>query len=194
MKNSSITGWLKLILYEVQIIRYKDALCLISVFFVNCMQITNAIYVTVWFILKYVSKYRQLFSYWACIISVWLLGLFFFNYAGFASLWVILSLFYCIFANLGDRKDGEMSAYSVFNKGFHSIVGSLTADQFDRQIRQVGNHNINIDDNDEVLQVDNNNNNIFLNEQRPHRRQTGKERRLEDRLMRQLLEKQNEIG
>lgn len=31
--------------------------------------------------------------------------------------------------NLGKRKPGEMSAYSVFNKGFKKAAGSMDADE-----------------------------------------------------------------
>lgn len=50
-------------------------------------------------------------------------------------MWVVFSLIALIFMNLGERKKGEYSAYSVFNKGFRSILGTMTAEQLDREIR-----------------------------------------------------------
>mmetsp|Transcript_39362 Transcript_39362/g.40099 ORF Transcript_39362/g.40099 Transcript_39362/m.40099 type:complete len:199 (+) Transcript_39362:143-739(+) len=52
------------------------------------------------------------------------------------SLWVILSLFGAVFLNLGTRKEGEseLSAYSVFNKGCQRLLGTMTVEQFEREI------------------------------------------------------------
>lgn len=46
-------------------------------------------------------------------------------------------MFAAIFLNLNDnqRGEGELSAYSVFNKGFQSLLGTLTAEQIDGEIR-----------------------------------------------------------
>ena len=38
-------------------------------------------------------------------------------------------------SNLGKRKAGEASAYSVFNENCEAIDGTLTAQQFEREIR-----------------------------------------------------------
>uniref|UniRef100_A0A7S2WSL2 SAYSvFN domain-containing protein n=1 Tax=Mucochytrium quahogii TaxID=96639 RepID=A0A7S2WSL2_9STRA len=54
-------------------------------------------------------------------------------------LFVFLTLFYLIFTNLGERKDGSLSAYSVFNKGFKKLPGTFTAEEFDQQMRSGGN-------------------------------------------------------
>lgn len=51
------------------------------------------------------------------------------------SLYIMATLFAMIFLNLGERKPGELSAYSVFNDGFEEILGTLNAKQFDREIR-----------------------------------------------------------
>ena len=58
-----------------------------------------------------------------------------FNYFGFTSLFIILSLYILIFKNLGVRKKGELSAYSVFNSGYRRLLGTLTAEQFEKEIR-----------------------------------------------------------
>jgi len=50
----------------------------------------------------------------------------------------VFFLFTCIFLmlkNMGKRKAGEMSAYSVFNPNCEAIDGTLTAQQFEREIR-----------------------------------------------------------
>jgi len=52
-------------------------------------------------------------------------------------LFVIVSLFALMMMNLGERQEGEMSAYSVFNKGCQALLGQLTMDQFEREIRHL---------------------------------------------------------
>lgn len=42
-----------------------------------------------------------------------------------------------MFTNLGKRKKGEMSAYSVFNKNQKALPGSLQASQFEAEIRHI---------------------------------------------------------
>eukprot|EP01036_Dinobryon_divergens_P028705 gene28705-37697_t len=37
--------------------------------------------------------------------------------------------------NLGERKPGELSAYSVFNDGFTKILGTISPEQFENEIR-----------------------------------------------------------
>jgi hypothetical protein len=46
-----------------------------------------------------------------------------------------MTLFGMIFSNLGEGKSGELSAYSVFNKGFTTLLGQSTGQQFDNEIR-----------------------------------------------------------
>eukprot|EP01024_Parvocaulis_polyphysoides_P028919 TRINITY_DN2609_c0_g1_i4.p4 TRINITY_DN2609_c0_g1~~TRINITY_DN2609_c0_g1_i4.p4 ORF type:complete len:218 (+),score=25.28 TRINITY_DN2609_c0_g1_i4:112-765(+) len=46
--------------------------------------------------------------------------------------WILL----IIFRNLGKRKPGEMSAYSVFNEGFRELPGQFNAQQVDDQVRR----------------------------------------------------------
>eukprot|EP00236_Picocystis_salinarum_P005848 CAMPEP_0113926630 /NCGR_PEP_ID=MMETSP1159-20121227/3859_1 /TAXON_ID=88271 /ORGANISM="Picocystis salinarum" /LENGTH=206 /DNA_ID=CAMNT_0000927039 /DNA_START=29 /DNA_END=649 /DNA_ORIENTATION=+ /assembly_acc=CAM_ASM_000767 len=51
-------------------------------------------------------------------------------------LYILTSIVAFIFLNLGQRREGEMSAYSVFNEGFRELPGTLNADTIDNQIRQ----------------------------------------------------------
>eukprot|EP00270_Netrium_digitus_P004946 TRINITY_DN16430_c0_g1_i1.p1 TRINITY_DN16430_c0_g1~~TRINITY_DN16430_c0_g1_i1.p1 ORF type:complete len:131 (+),score=15.63 TRINITY_DN16430_c0_g1_i1:65-457(+) len=50
-------------------------------------------------------------------------------------IYVMATLFWAIFANLGHRREGEASAYSIFNPGFEELPGTLNAAQIDHQIR-----------------------------------------------------------
>lgn len=52
-----------------------------------------------------------------------------------ASLYFMASCFILMFLNLGERRAGEMSAYSVFNEGFARLLGTMTAEQIDREMR-----------------------------------------------------------
>jgi hypothetical protein len=47
--------------------------------------------------------------------------------------------FVVIFTNLGTRKAGEASAYSVFNEGFRELPGTFNADRVDEHLRR-GNY------------------------------------------------------
>lgn len=72
---------------------------------------------------------------WKAILWLCLWG--FFVEIEFGTMFVIASIFFLVYRTLGDskRNPGELSAYSVFNKGFKAIDGTLTAEQFDREIR-----------------------------------------------------------
>ena len=50
---------------------------------------------------------------------------------------VFVTFFYLIFSNLGQRKEGELSAYSVFNPNFERLEGDNLAEQFEAQLRHV---------------------------------------------------------
>jgi hypothetical protein len=64
-----------------------------------------------------------------------------FVYVDFGSFFVVITGIALIFLNLGEKKDpSELSAYSVFNKDQQRMMGSLTADQFEREIMHT-NHN-----------------------------------------------------
>lgn len=52
-----------------------------------------------------------------------------------------------IFMNLGTKGEGDYSAYSVFNKGFVRILGTMTAEQFEKEIRHNDNYGDDYDDN-----------------------------------------------
>lgn len=72
--------------------------------------------------------------HWYALSAAWLGGWALFAYLEFGSLWLLLSLFGLLFANLGERKAGEVSAYSVFNAGFKRLLGTRTAEDFEQDI------------------------------------------------------------
>ena len=72
---------------------------------------------------------------------IWVCFLIVFIKLEFALVYLATSAFALIYLNLGNeasktgRREGNMSAYSVFNPGCESIDGTLTAQQFEREIR-----------------------------------------------------------
>lgn len=68
---------------------------------------------------------------------LWLTLFGFFVEVEFGVVFVVSSVFYFIYSSMrgSKRKSSELSAYSVFNKNFERIEGTLTADQFEREIR-----------------------------------------------------------
>ncbi|KAG2438778.1 hypothetical protein HXX76_005320 [Chlamydomonas incerta] len=55
---------------------------------------------------------------------------------GLGPVFLLVGLIASIFLNLGQRRAGEVSAYSIFNRGVQRLPGQLDADEIDRQMRQ----------------------------------------------------------
>ncbi|XP_051889865.1 SAYSvFN domain-containing protein 1 isoform X1 [Pristis pectinata] len=69
---------------------------------------------------------------------LWLVLLGLFIELEFGLVYFVLSMFYWIYIGTRDpseKKQGEVSAYSVFNPGCKAIEGSLTAEQFERELQ-----------------------------------------------------------
>ncbi|KAM9316893.1 SAYSvFN domain-containing protein 1 [Gastrophryne carolinensis] len=69
---------------------------------------------------------------------LWLVLLGLFVELEFGLAYFLLSMFYWIYEGTrrpGRRKKGEKSAYSVFNPGCEAIQGTLTAEQFERELQ-----------------------------------------------------------
>lgn len=49
--------------------------------------------------------------------------------------YILGTIFLLIVVNLGVRREGELSGYSLFNENVQSLPGQLQADQIDQQIR-----------------------------------------------------------
>lgn len=50
--------------------------------------------------------------------------------------YVVTTIFLGIFLNLGQRREGEWSAYSIFNAGMRRLPGQMTAEDLDGQLRR----------------------------------------------------------
>ncbi|CAI8057976.1 SAYSvFN domain-containing protein 1 [Geodia barretti] len=70
-------------------------------------------------------------------ILLWVILWGFFVEVGFGAVFFVTSLLYLLVTSLrgSRRKPWEPSAYSVFNKNFEAIDGTLSAEQFERELR-----------------------------------------------------------
>ncbi|XP_063235598.1 SAYSvFN domain-containing protein 1 [Bacillus rossius redtenbacheri] len=73
---------------------------------------------------------------WLLYALLWLTLLLIAAHFEFGAVFVVVSLLCVIWANTrtGPRKQGEMSAYSVFNPDCQPIDGTLRAEQFEREM------------------------------------------------------------
>ena len=78
-------------------------------------------------------------SWWLFALKalLWVLLFGFFVQIEFGMVFLVSSGLYLMYASMrgSRRKPSEMSAYSVFNKNFEKIDGTLSAEQFEREIR-----------------------------------------------------------
>ena len=63
-----------------------------------------------------------------------------FNYVGLGAAWFCVAgcIFMYVFTAEGQRRPGELSPYSVFNKDFQAIQGTFDAAKMEREMRLVG--------------------------------------------------------
>eukprot|EP01138_Halocafeteria_seosinensis_P004858 gb/GECG01004967.1/.p1 GENE.gb/GECG01004967.1/~~gb/GECG01004967.1/.p1 ORF type:complete len:132 (+),score=11.25 gb/GECG01004967.1/:1-396(+) len=66
-------------------------------------------------------------------VTLWFVVCYFLG--DFWLIWFMVTLMYLMCTQLGTRKKGEKSAYSVFNDNFETLPGQLTAERFDRELR-----------------------------------------------------------
>lgn len=71
---------------------------------------------------------------WISTICFWLSGQILFIKLEFGFVYFMISCFILIFLNLGVRKEGEMSAYSVFNENCERLLGQITNEHFERDL------------------------------------------------------------
>ena len=65
------------------------------------------------------------------ITFIWTLLLVFFAYCEFGSVFAICSGIFFLFWCTGTRREGEMSAYSVFNKNYEALPGAFESQKMD---------------------------------------------------------------
>lgn len=83
------------------------------------------------------ESWRYFITKWAVYSLVWLTLFAIFLKLQFGAVFFTLSCLVGIYLNTRTRpkKEGEVSAYSVFNENCVSIDGTLKAEQFEREIR-----------------------------------------------------------
>jgi hypothetical protein len=136
MAAAKVMRIIQSILYELQPFRLVDVVDLVKYIVRSTWDLsTVSLIVSDLFyknIYEFIGKLRL--QTWGLVL-LWAAGWALMVYAEFGSLWILLSMFASIFLNLGKRKKGELSAYSVFNEGFKQLLGTLNAEQFDQEIR-----------------------------------------------------------
>lgn len=145
MSEGAVGGVMKgfwAILFELQPCRLKDIKSTTRVLLQSSIQILHAFKELLDTIFTECKFFWSFVTLKSILISIaWIGGLGIFYSMNAEMLWVILSLFILIFFNLGERKDGELSAYSVFNVGVKRLLGTMTAEQFEQEIRHQPLHN-----------------------------------------------------
>ncbi|CAN6486368.1 unnamed protein product [Victoria cruziana] len=71
---------------------------------------------------------------WAIVITWFILAPFAYEWH-IGPLYILGTGFCIILFNLGQRRQGDLSAYSIFNDDFRELPGTLNADRLDRDIR-----------------------------------------------------------
>ncbi|KAK6756412.1 hypothetical protein RB195_014678 [Necator americanus] len=65
---------------------------------------------------------------------VYLIGQIYFVWLQFGLVFFAFSILAAICLSLGNRSEGEMSAYSVFNPNCERLLGQMTAEHFERDV------------------------------------------------------------
>jgi hypothetical protein len=66
--------------------------------------------------------------------ALWFIMYLFMVECGFGIVYLTSSLIISIFFNLGKRRSGELSAYSVFNPNCQRLDGTFSSDDFERNV------------------------------------------------------------
>ena len=84
---------------------------------------------------EYVVLYPRLRTFLRIVLWCCCFG--FFVQIGFGSVFFVLSLFYLMYTSMRSdtRRPWEPSAYSVFNENCEAIDGTLSGEQFDKELK-----------------------------------------------------------
>ena len=144
---------IKLILYELQPCRPQDVVAFYHWTVRNATSLYQHIpinYVAAECFTFLRTIHLKTFALTSIWILLWLCAIYVFQ---MGNLFLICSMAVAMFTNFDDRKANSMSAYSIFNSGCQRILGTMTAEQFEKE--RVGNHHYHDekeddDDNDET--------------------------------------------
>ena len=71
-------------------------------------------------------------------VLIWLTLLVIFVRLEFCLVYILVSLLYLILSNLScNRRENELSAYSVFNRHFEKLPGTFSGEDFHHQLRGI---------------------------------------------------------
>ena len=70
------------------------------------------------------------------ILGVWIMMSKVASYYHLGPVFFVMTIFSLICTNLGNRRRGKFSAYSIFNPGVQRLPGQLTAEQLDQEYRR----------------------------------------------------------
>lgn len=136
MEIRYILNILKQILYELQPVRpdyaYKTITSFVKFIIELFLVITKGIWVMIEYLIQFLTslsiRFVSGFLIWSIVMAI-------FVYIEFGMLGIFITLFGLLFYNLGERKKGELSAYSVFNDNFQRILGTTTGEDIDNELR-----------------------------------------------------------
>lgn len=129
---------LKAVLYEFLPFTYQDIRYGRKWISRNSMQLVALVYP-----IKYPTLHSLNIMPWysALKLVLWITAWQLFVYIEFGSFFIVMTGICLIFLNLGEKRDpSELSAYSVFNRGQKRLPGTMTAEQFEHEIRHNYNH------------------------------------------------------
>ncbi|XP_038072915.1 uncharacterized protein LOC119741242 [Patiria miniata] len=90
-------------------------------------------------VLQFIAQDNSFFTnLFVLKLLLWIVLFALFLHLEFAAVYVVVSSLYIIYSTLGTRQTrapGELSAYSVFNPNCEEIEGTLTAAQFERELK-----------------------------------------------------------
>ena len=128
--------WLNTIAYEIQVVRYEDLVW----FFDGSKQALSLSASLVKQIFDLVRSVRwtkgRLLAVLAAIVWLVLFYVLTVHYH-VGNFYVMVSVFFGVFFGLGfsERREGEVSAYSIFNRGVRRLLGTFTATDIDHMMR-----------------------------------------------------------
>eukprot|EP00299_Pterocystis_sp_00344_P009614 c4100_g1_i1.p1 GENE.c4100_g1_i1~~c4100_g1_i1.p1 ORF type:complete len:137 (+),score=21.77 c4100_g1_i1:27-437(+) len=80
---------------------------------------------------------------WWGKLVVWLILWFGYSYWEFGTIFFIVSSIAFVWFNLGEKKPGEASAYSIFNQNFSRLLGDKDWQQIENEIRNIPSQSTN---------------------------------------------------
>lgn len=142
-----VLEYLGVILYEIQPIRVSDAVTVVRRLKYEasvgvkefCLFQTNFYNLMVESYKKSTVQSNMIFFCWICVLLTA-------GYFDMLQLYMMGTITYMMFSNLGTRKPGEISAYSVYNRGGRRLLGAFDHEQYENELRRVPQEMLNIDD------------------------------------------------